>query len=229
MSAVSPSSSAPNDTAAMLNIRRALSEHPPVEPQPVAEREAEQAAYRAALARGETPQPPKGQAPAEPQRRARADRVNQQAEAHRVADAQIGKMSALLAGAKARIASYRPKPKHLLIAGAVLLVLLRPWLVLGLVFLTVFGVAVLFLILGYDGFWQRGMRLARWYANRRPDRAQVMHQRLDDFACKWDAVLDRFPEGSVDALYLPDFGDLAAADARHTEAVDRRLQSMQEG
>ena len=43
---------------------------------------------------------------------------------------------------------------------------------------------------------------------------------------KWDAVLDRFPEGTVDGLYLPDFGEMAAADTRHDEALDRRFDSL---
>jgi len=42
----------------------------------------------------------------------------------------------------------------------------------------------------------------------------------------WDGILDRFPEGTVDGLYLPDFGELAAADDRHTEAMDRRLSGL---
>ena len=43
---------------------------------------------------------------------------------------------------------------------------------------------------------------------------------------KWDAVLDRFPEGTVDGLYLPDFGEMAAAETRYDEALDRRFDSL---
>jgi hypothetical protein len=107
-----------------------------------------------------------------------------------------------------------------------LLVLFRPWLVVGVLLLTVFLILGVFLALGYDGFWRRGMAIGRWYAGRRPERAADLHNRLDAFAIKWDAILDRFPEGTVDGLYLPDFGEMAAADARHDAAMARRFDSL---
>lgn len=134
-----------------------------------------------------------------------------------------------IAHLKARVTGYRPTPKHIIIAACALVVLMRPWLVVGLLLLTLLVFIGVFLILGYDGFWKRAMGLARWYARRRPSRAAELHRKLDDFAMKWDAFLDRFPEGTVDGLYLPDFGELATADARHDEALDRRLSSLREG
>ncbi|KIN65965.1 hypothetical protein Z946_688 [Sulfitobacter noctilucicola] len=132
-------------------------------------------------------------------------------------------------GLKARIMSYRPTPKHMILFSIALLVLFRPWLVIGLFFLSLFVMVGVFLILGYDGFWRRAMGLARWYAQRRPSRAAELHQKLDAFAMKWDAVLDRFPEGSVDGLYLPDFGELEAAESRHDAALERRFSDLREG
>lgn len=129
---------------------------------------------------------------------------------------------------KASVLGYRPTAKHIVLAGLALLVLFRPWLMLGLVFVLLFLVIGVFLILGYDGFWQQVMRVARWYARKHPSRSLELHRRLDTFAVQFDAFLDRFPEGTVDGLYLPDFGDLAAAEARHTEAVDRRLDNLRE-
>lgn len=131
-------------------------------------------------------------------------------------------------GGIAKLKAYRPTPKHIALAAIALLVFLRPWLVLGLVFISLFILTGVFLAVGYDGFWRGVMKLSRWYASRRPERAAALHTRLDRFAMRWDAVLDRFPEGSVDALYLPDFGDLATADRRHDEAMDRRLSGLQE-
>lgn len=130
---------------------------------------------------------------------------------------------------KASVFGYRPKPKHIAIALACLLVLFRPWLVVGLLLLFALSFVCLFLIVGYDGFWQRVIGFGRWYASRRPSKAQELHAKLDAFALKWDGFLDRFPEGTVDGLYLPDLGDLAKADARHDEAVDRRLAGLREG
>lgn len=131
------------------------------------------------------------------------------------------------AGIADKIKAYRPTPAHVALAAFVLLVVLRPWLVLGLTFLSLFIIVGVFLIAGYDGFWQGVIKFGRWYANRRPERAAVLHARLDRFAVAWDSVLDRFPEGTVDGLYLPDFGDMATAEDRHAQAMERRLSNLQ--
>lgn len=125
-----------------------------------------------------------------------------------------------------RLRGYRPTPKQVILACLVLVVLLRPWLMVGLLFGVVALLLGLFLALGYDGFWRRAMGLGRWYAGRNPARAVALHARLDAFAMRWDAVLDRFPEGTVDGLYLPDFGEMASADARHDAALARRFEGL---
>ncbi|MEW9922366.1 hypothetical protein AB2B41_22430 [Marimonas sp. MJW-29] len=142
---------------------------------------------------------------------------------------RVAKKDGLAARIKGRITGYRPTPKHIVLAALGLLVVFRPWLVVGVTLLTIFAFIGVFLVLGYDGFWRRAMGLAHWYARRRPSRAAELHRKLDSFALKWDAILDRFPEGTVDGLYLPDFGDLAMAEARHDEALERRLAMLREG
>lgn len=125
-----------------------------------------------------------------------------------------------------KLARWRPTSRVILFGALALLIAMRPWLVIGLIFLVVVIVLGVFFALGYDGFWQRIMALGRWYAGRRPERAVQLHARLDAIAMNWDAILDRFPEGTVDGLYLPDFGELAAAGARHDEVLDRRFDSL---
>ena len=134
----------------------------------------------------------------------------------------------VIARVKAAVQGYRPTPRHIVIASLFLVVFFRPWLVLGIVFLSLVVLAGVFLILGYDGFWRQIMGLARWYARRHPSRASEMHRKLDGFAMRWDAILDRFPEGTVDGLYLPDFGHLAEADAKHDAALERRFSDLRE-
>lgn len=131
------------------------------------------------------------------------------------------------AGMMDRIRAYRPTIGHIVLAALALLVFMRPWLVIGLVIFSIIVLVGVFLIAGYDGFWHGVVKASRWYAKRRPSRAAALHDRLDRFAVRWDAVLDRFPEGSVDGLYLPDFAELATAEARHDEIVERRLAGMQ--
>ncbi len=176
--------------------------------------------------------------PAAPQRNQRkADSLPPLAEPHgdtaersprKVADRKrsVRPAGGALAGLRARVRGYRPKPTHIALALLLLLVVFRPWLMFGLIFVTLVIITGVFLITGYDGFWHGVIRISRWYARRNPARAGVIHRRLDGFAMRWDAVLDRFPEGTVDGLYLPDFGGLATADARHDEAMERRLAGL---
>ncbi len=219
------------DPQALAAIRNLLETQPEIAPQPVAERQAEKAArVQAPLAKPDHAEPSETgshETPVEavaPKRasKPKTKRVRPAANPGAQADGIVGRMKAALTG-------YRPAPKHIVLVGIALLVLLRPWLVVGLLFLSLFVFVGIFLILGYDGFWRRAMGLARWYAQRRPSRAAEMHRKLDAFAMRWDSILDRFPEGSVDGLYLPDFGDLATADARHDDALDRRLNNLREG
>jgi hypothetical protein len=130
-------------------------------------------------------------------------------------------------GLAGRIKTFRPKPVHIALGLFALFVVMRPWLVFGVLVLFALIMTGVFLITGYDGFWQSTMKFGRWYARRRPARAALLHARLDRFAMRWDAVLDRFPEGTVDGLYLPDFGEMATAEDRHSKAMDRRLSGMQ--
>lgn len=132
------------------------------------------------------------------------------------------------AAIKGRLQGFRPTPRHLILASLMLVAFFRPWLVLGVLVLFTFVMVGVFLILGYDGFWLRAMAAARWYARRRPARAARLHAKLDRFAMRWDAVLDRFPEGTVDGLYLPDFGQMAQAEVRHDAALDRRFEKLRE-
>jgi hypothetical protein len=125
-----------------------------------------------------------------------------------------------------RILGHKHALKGVILVGTLLILYTRPWLIIGMIFLTICSCVGLFVALGYDRFWRRAVALGRWYAKRKPARAVELHRKLDAFAMKWDAILDRFPEGSVDGLYLPDFGEIAQADTRHAEAMDRRLSRM---
>lgn len=125
-----------------------------------------------------------------------------------------------------RTLGHKHALKSVILVAFLLVLYTRPWLVFGMLFLTVCSLVGLFVALGYDRFWRRAIWLGRWYAKRRPARAATLYRKLDAFAMRWDAILDRFPEGTVDGLYLPDFGEIAQADTRHAEAMDRRLSQM---
>jgi hypothetical protein len=218
------------DPASLAAIRDLLATEPEVAPQPVKERMAEKAeAAFAPLSDTPAAYTPRRVA-AVPEYAELTQNASKTAASKSVKVKQSLALAqnGFVAGIKAKVTSYRPTVLHIILAVLALTVFFRPWLVLGIVFLAGFVMTGVFLILGYDGFWRRAMGVARWYARKRPTRSVELHRKLDSFAMKWDAVLDRFPEGSVDGLYLPDFGDLAAADARHDAALDRRFDSLRE-
>jgi hypothetical protein len=99
----------------------------------------------------------------------------------------------------------------------VLLVIFYPVLVLllGLFFAAL--ISAIYVGMGYDAFWEMLLKPVRWHVARQPQSAGAIHQKIDHFAVRWDAILDRFPDGWVAALYLPDVSDIAAL-AREDEA-----------
>jgi hypothetical protein len=156
---------------------------------------------------------------------ARAERVPRAKDTHPNDASKPSQQNGLLL----TVLGHAHTQKIVLAVGVLLLVYFRPWLVVSILLLWVFLVAGIFLMLGYDGFWRRSMKAARWYAKRRPARAVELHRKLDAFAMKWDAVLDRFPEGTVDGLYLPDFRAAEHAQVQQDAAIDRRLSQIREG
>lgn len=88
------------------------------------------------------------------------------------------------------------------------------------------GGGAIYYFLGYDVFWRKLLRPLRWYVARHPERAGELHARIDRFAMRWDAVLDKLPEGAVAALYLPDVSDLAEAARKDEAQFDLRLKKL---
>jgi len=83
-----------------------------------------------------------------------------------------------------------------------------------------------FLLFGADRVWATVSQGLARYQKRAPKRASKLMDRLDDFAVHWDNILDRFPEGSVDALYLPDFASYEIERQERESAMDQRLDRM---
>lgn len=122
--------------------------------------------------------------------------------------------------------SFIPKRKHAIMAGVLGIAFFRPsWIIFGLILFAVFVLAV-FAVCGADRVWGFVIRLLERVAGRSPERAQGFVKRLDAFAMRWDGVLDRFPEGMVDGLYLPDFQSIIEAGDRHSAAINARLDQL---
>lgn len=132
----------------------------------------------------------------------------------------------LLGRTVARVRAFRPTRRQIVWSAVALIVLLRPaWVVLMLV-LGLFLVMGVFAAFGSDRVWSGAVGLLKWYMNRAPAKGARLAARIDGFACRWDNLLDRFPDGWVDALYLPDLQSLLDADDRHDAVMATRLQRM---
>ncbi|THH34260.1 hypothetical protein E4Z66_19300 [Aliishimia ponticola] len=120
---------------------------------------------------------------------------------------------------------------RLVAAALLLLVVLMPALMflLFVLFLTV--IAGIFLAFGSDSVWETVARQTARFAARHPEQGKTLFRWLDSVACRWDLALDCFPDGTVDALYMPDFANFQSErDARknaHDAAVTERLARLQ--
>lgn len=141
---------------------------------------------------------------------------------------RAGRLAGATTPVLARLRGYRPTRRHIVVAIVVLLALWRPWLLVAMVVVPMLIVAGTFAAIGQDRFWSGVLRGYRRMQSRNPVRAERLRARADRFALRWDAFLDRFPEGSVDALYLPDLNSLQEAQAQHAEALDRRFERLQQ-
>lgn len=126
-----------------------------------------------------------------------------------------------------KVTQFRPRSVHVVMLAVLLLLVLRPqWVVLG-VFLSAFLTLGAFACLGTDRVWGFVGNRFKSFARRHPERASRIGSKLDSVALRWDAFLDRFPDGSVDGPYLPDFQAQNCREEAHDAAVDARLARMQ--
>lgn len=82
---------------------------------------------------------------------------------------------------------------------------LKPFWVLGAIFVVLVAVVGTFMIFGAEGVWTSVVKWLRRVDERDPERASAWRMWLDKLAYRWDTVLDMLPEHKVDHLYMPDF------------------------
>ena len=117
-------------------------------------------------------------------------------------------------------------PRNVALGVFVAVAILQPSLVVLTVCVLLFAVVGAFLALGADQVWDTVSEQLARYDHRNPAKAARLRARLDAIAVRWDAVLDLFPEGFVDGLYMPDFAARDEARARHDAVVAERLSRM---
>ncbi|MFK7938534.1 MAG: hypothetical protein AB8B82_04085 [Roseovarius sp.] len=121
---------------------------------------------------------------------------------------------------KARIAGYRPTLKHIAIAGFVLVMVLRPWLIPGILFVTFWVGLIAWLTVGPDRMMEIISNGWDRLSARNPAMAERMRQRGDAFALRFDAMLDRLPDSWAEKLALPDMSKPVHADKDLDNAPD---------
>lgn len=120
----------------------------------------------------------------------------------------------------------RIKRKHVAAAALVALALIKPLWVLFAVLALVLLIAAAFYFAGGEKIWRGVMLALHNLSDTDPDRAVRIRARLDRFAVKWDTFLDRFPDGMVDGLYLPDFQVLSQDEALNEKRIAERLERL---
>lgn len=133
----------------------------------------------------------------------------------------LGKSSGLAQAGLSRI-----KRKHVLLAAFIALAIWKPmWIVFTALFIACL-IGLAFYFAGGEKIWRGVMLALHDLSDKDPHRAVRLRARLDRFAVKWDAFLDRFPDGTVDGLYLPDFQILSQDEARNEKLLAERLQRL---
>lgn len=104
--------------------------------------------------------------------------------------------------------------------------IMQPFLFLVLALFLAASVSTFYVAYGYDRFWQMMFKPLRLYVARHPENAGAIHAEIDRVAMRWDAILDRFPEAWVAALYLPDVSDIAAFAQQDAAKFELRMDSL---
>lgn len=138
----------------------------------------------------------------------------------------FARIGALVKRPVASVRGFQPTTRHLALASAALLFVVRPhWFVVGSVLALLLTIGT-FLTLGADRVWHGILAWLNRVEARNPARATELRGKLDRFACRWDGILDIFPDGMVDSLYMPDFQAMQQAELDHQTVVSERLDRM---
>jgi hypothetical protein len=119
----------------------------------------------------------------------------------------------------------RVRPGYLLLGLFAAYALWQPMIAMIMVGVVLVLGIVAFATIG-EKIWRGVMLAMHDLAETDPERAVRIRQRLDRFAMKWDTFLDRFPDGTVDAFYMPDFQVLSQDEARREAKMNDRLERL---
>lgn len=131
-----------------------------------------------------------------------------------------------------RAKTVKPTPRpflgkhHIVMLAVIVLMAFRPGLVFSVAAIWFLGMALLFVVAGPTRVWKAVGWTVNSYGKFNKPHADAILDWLDDVAVRWDAVLDRFPDGLVDGLYMPDFANLEELSAAHDAVLEDRLKRL---
>lgn len=109
------------------------------------------------------------------------------------------------------------------VAVLVLIAVTAPFFLMAVVGLWLLVSVSMFLVFGAERVWIWIAKGASKFALRLPRQGAGLFMWLDGVAYRWDLVLDRFPDGSVDRLYMPDFATCHQLILQERQAGKARL------
>jgi hypothetical protein len=119
-----------------------------------------------------------------------------------------------------RIKAYRPARKHIALVALAGVMIWRPWLIPGILFVSFWVGLIVFLTLGPDRAMEKFASFWNRLERRRPQTADRLRNGADRFALKFDALLDRLPDHWAEKLALPDLSRRTEADADLDDTTD---------
>ncbi len=119
------------------------------------------------------------------------------------------------------------KAKHVFLAFTALVVILRPWLVLGVTLTLLMVLMITYLSLGHERFTE--VLLARWlrFKKRKPQKAEQYFKKATQLVEQYNAKVARLPKALAERLSLPDLAELEKEDDR-PDPFDRLTEQAQD-
>lgn len=106
----------------------------------------------------------------------------------------------------ARVTGFRPTRKQILFALFIGVMVWRPWLIPGILFLLFWIGLIVHLTLGPDRVAELLTPIRQKLAARYPEKAETMRRRAQAGADRLESWIERLPARWRDGIYLPDLG-----------------------
>lgn len=129
------------------------------------------------------------------------------------------------------VKEFRPTRKQIALFTLLVVMVWRPWLIPGLVFVLFWVGLIAYLTLGPDRISEIAAARWEWFQRRHPERAEAMLGKVQRGADRVDGWLARLPESWTDGIYLPDFGRSASESGALDDQPDPfdRLAAERQG